>query len=195
MPRLRRPGRGEIEAFLATRPLAPSYAEVGATARLDVPAVREDLIARYDLDRYEFSLGRGRDLFGRARACLLAWQQFRIPWLEFHGADRVVPDQVVATLASVAGLWFLSPCRVVYVDAPPESDSASYAYGTLPGHPERGEERFTVCLDPITQEVRYRIAAFSRPATLLSRVGYPIARRLQRRFAAASAEALTRAAA
>src|SRR5262245_57020636 len=133
MPRLRRPSRREIEACLAPHSRAPTYPEVGATARLDAPGVREALAARYDLDRHDFALGRGRELFERARASLLAWHHFRIPWLELHGAHPVAAEQVVATLVCVAGVWFLNPCRVVYVEADPESDSASYAYGTLPG--------------------------------------------------------------
>lgn len=191
--RLRCPSDREIESLLGAG-LAPlSYPEVGATARLDSPAVRESLGARYDLDRHEFTLGSGPALFDRARSALMAWRHFAIPWLDFRGPDRVEPDQVVATLLRVAGLWFVNPCRVIYADARPEQGLVSYAYGTLPGHAESGEERFSVSLDPATQEVRYQIAAFSRPALLLSRLAYPLARRIQRRFAMSSAQALARA--
>ena len=69
----------------------------------------------------------------------------------------------------------------------------AFAYGTLSGHVESGEERFTVRFDPLTQEVVYEIAAFSRPAMILTRLGYPFARRLQRRFAQSSAAALANA--
>ena len=71
----------------------------------------------------------------------------------------------------------------------------AFAYGTLGGHAESGEERFRVPLDPPSERVVYEIAAFSRPAVLLSKLGYPLARRLQKRFAASSAQALARAAA
>jgi uncharacterized protein (UPF0548 family) len=93
----------------------------------------------------------------------------------------------VATLARVAGLWFLNPCRVVY------REESAFAYGTLPGHVERGEERFAVRYDPVSERVHYEITAFSRPAALVARVGLPWARRTQKRFAVASAEALARA--
>jgi len=193
--RVRRPSFREIEALIGSECPPLSYPEVGASAQLDSPATQESLAAHYDVDRHEFTLGRGRSSFDRARSALMAWRQFDIPWLEFHGPDQVASNQVVATLVSVAGLWFLNPCRVVYADSPPDQDLVAYAYGTLPGHAECGEERFQLSLDPVSQEVRYRIAAFSRPALVLSKLGYPLARRLQKRFATASAHALKRAAA
>ena len=102
---------------------------------------------------------------------------------------------MVATLVSVGGLWFFNPCRVVYTEFPAgTADVAAFAYGTLQGHAECGEERFQVSFDPTTGEVKYEIFAFSRPATVLSKLGYPFARRLQRRFAESSATALARAA-
>jgi len=191
--RLRCPSDREVEALLGAACAPLSYPEVGATARLDSPAVRKSLGARYDLDRHEFTMGSGPALFDRARSALMAWRHFAIPWLDFRGPDRVEPDQVVATLLQVAGLWFVNPCRVIYADARPDQGLVAYAYGTLPGHAESGEERFSVSLDPATREVRYQIAAFSRPALLLSRLAYPLARRIQRRFAMSSAQALARA--
>jgi uncharacterized protein (UPF0548 family) len=185
--RLRRPSRAEIEAVLASPSLSFSYPEVGATAKLDLPA------ARYDVDHHEFVLGKGRELFERAKSALANWRHFEIPWLELHGANPVASGQVVATLARVAGLWFLNPCRVVYADLGPDRDSVAYAYGTLHGHVECGEERFRLSFDAASHEVRYEILAFSRPAIFLSQVGYPLARRIQRRFAESSARALARA--
>ncbi|HKA15680.1 MAG TPA: DUF1990 domain-containing protein [Myxococcota bacterium] len=172
-----------------------SYPEVGATAELGSPHLRRELSSRrYDVDHHAFALGRGRALYERARAALLAWRQFEIPWLHFHGSGPVASDQVVATSIRIAGVWFVNPCRVVYRELA-DRDSVAYAYGTLLGHAECGEERFRVSFDAASDEVRYEIAAFSRPALALSRIGYPIARRIQRRFAASSAEALMRAAA
>ena len=194
MIRLRRPSPREVDAVLeSTGPF--SYPEVGSTAKLDAPAVREALASRYDIDLHEFVLGTGQALFERARASLLAWRHFEVPWLQLHGSGAVASGQVVATLVSVAGLWFLNPCRVVYADSSLGDASVAFAYGTLRGHAESGEERFRVSLDPTTEQVVYEIAAFSRPAVLLSKLGYPLARRIQRRFAASSAQALARAAA
>ena len=116
MVQLRRPSQAAIAARLGLPDQQFSYPEVAATAELGSPLPRS-LAAIYNVDRHEFSLGRGRDLFERSRAALGAWRHFEIPWLELHGATTEVRSgQVVATLISVVGLWFLSPCRVVYAE-------------------------------------------------------------------------------
>ena len=193
--RIRRPTPEEIAARLTAHDQPFSYPEVGATSSIE-HSFTESLAATYDTDVYEFHLGTGRSLFESARDALLAWRHFDVPWLEFHGASAPAKTgQVVATLVSVAGLWFFNPCRVVYTEYSAEpADLAAFAYGTLQGHVECGEERFQVSLNPISGEVKYEIAAFSRPAILLSKLGYPLARRLQKRFANASSAALLRAA-
>ncbi len=190
---LRRPSAAEIEVLLGSGASRLSYPEVGASAEIDSVSARAALAPRYDVDLHELVLGKGRGRFQRARSALLAWRQFEIPWLELHGAGPVEPGRNVATLVSLAGLWFLSPCQVVYAEIHENENSVAYAYGTLDGHPESGEERFAVSIDPTTDEVRYQVSAFSRPARFFSRLGYPFVRRLQKRFAVASARALERA--
>ena len=191
MIRLRRPSKEEIGGYLGSPQLAFSYPEVGATADL---RSTERLAAEYDVDREQFALGAGRACFEVARAALLGWRHFEIPWLELHGVTRPVePGQVVATQTRAAGLWFVNRCRVVYAqDRSASPDVVAFAYGTLSGHVERGEERFAVHFDPNTELVSYEILAFSRPAHPISKAGYRWVRRLQRRFRASSAEALAR---
>jgi uncharacterized protein (UPF0548 family) len=75
---------------------------------------------------------------------------------------------------AVAGLRI--PCRVVYTIS--EADRRGFAYGTLPGHPEQGEEAFLVTITGGT-EVHFRIRAFSRPATLPARLGGRLTRLVQ----------------
>jgi len=60
---------------------------------------------------------------------------------------------------------------VTVVDEPRRQ---GFAYGTLPGHPERGEESFIVELGD-DDTVSLVITAFSRPASLLARATGPIA--------------------
>jgi uncharacterized protein (UPF0548 family) len=56
------------------------------------------------------------------------------------------PPEEGATALVVLGLppgpWLAAPVRIIGVID--ESDRAGFAYGTLPGHPERGEESFVV---------------------------------------------------
>lgn len=68
-----------------------------------------------------------------------------------------------------------------------------FAYGTLPGHAEIGEERFLLEWDRATDSVCYDILAFSRPNHFLTRLGYPLVRRTQKRFGRDSAVAMFRA--
>ncbi|MCW2761725.1 MAG: hypothetical protein JWR85_1926 [Marmoricola sp.] len=70
-----------------------------------------------------------------------------------------------------------APVRVVYrVD---EERRKGFAYGTLPGHPESGEEAFVVELRE-DEQVTLTISAFSRPASRLARLGGPLTRIIQR---------------
>ena len=100
----------------------------------------------------------------------------------------------MAILARSLGLWWLNACRIVYVvDEPGPVQRFGFAYGTLPGHAESGEERFVVEWDRDRGEVCYDIVAFSRPRHILARLGYPWARRVQKRFARDSAAAIGKA--
>lgn len=68
-------------------------------------------------------------------------------------------------------------CRVVSVVDEP--NRLGFAYGTLPIHPEQGEESFIVERDD-AGEVTFRLVAASRPRHGLARLCPPVARRLQR---------------
>ena len=62
----------------------------------------------------------------------------------------------------------MNACRVVYVVDEP--GRFGLAYGTLPGHVERGEERFLVERDSTDGSVWYDLLAFSRPNSLVARL-------------------------
>jgi uncharacterized protein (UPF0548 family) len=73
---------------------------------------------------------------------------------------------VVGVLGPHFGLWSLNSCRIVYVIEEEASLLKRYgfAFGTLPGHVERGEERFTVEWDRADDSVSYEVFAFARLA-------------------------------
>jgi uncharacterized protein (UPF0548 family) len=50
-------------------------------------------------------------------------------------------------------------------------------------HVETGQEKFLIEFDPATGNVWYELEAVSRPRHPLVRLGFPIARALQHRFA------------
>lgn len=64
-----------------------------------------------------------------------------------------------------------------------------FAYGTLPGHVECGEERFTITWQE-DDSVWYEIQAFSRPRYWMTRLTKPLARHWQKRFARESKSAM-----
>jgi uncharacterized protein (UPF0548 family) len=142
-----------------------TYPEVGATANAELPSGYHHLRASRSLGAVD--LGAVADV-------LLTWQMHRRAGLAFvDGPPRVElgADVTFRFLGQVV------PCRVV--DVVDEPDRRGFAYGTLPGHPERGEERFVVERDPVTGEVTARITAFSRPGSWKTRLSGPAGRLLQ----------------
>lgn len=120
-------------------------------------------------------VGHGRTHFENAAARILAWDMHRGAGLSVH-ATSPHPHVDAVVVLSLGPLRI--PCRVVYlVDEPAER---GFAYGTLNGHPECGEERFTVQYDTETDEVRAHIRAFSKPGNRLVALGGPLNRLTQR---------------
>lgn len=207
---LRKPTAESLRRILAAQAsLDFTYPDVGATAG-DGPMPPD-----YVADHTRVDLGRGAAVFQRARAALAQWDQFRLGWLKVFPSDTPLrTGETVVVVARALGLWTVNAARIVYtIDEPadcpifaqssahiatvPLSATArfGFAYGTLPDHVESGEERFLLEWDRATDQVWFDIRAFSRPRHILSRVGYPFARAMQKRFAAHSAAAMQRAAA
>ncbi|GIG66901.1 hypothetical protein Pen01_31960 [Phytomonospora endophytica] len=120
--------------------------------------------------------------FHLAAETLLSWEMHRRAGRRPDTTgDRATPGvEVVQHFGPIK-----APCRVVW--SVEEPDFAGFAYGTLPGHPERGEEAFTVTATD--RGVRFRVYAISRPGRWYTRLGAPIARVAQvwmiRRYARA----------
>ncbi|WP_422747829.1 DUF1990 domain-containing protein [Mycobacterium sp. WMMD1722] len=150
---------------LAALPL--TYDEVGATAG--------PLPAGYHHVRRSREIGSGRRRFEEAAEAVMRWGMLRGAGL------AVVATTEVATVGSevIVGMGPVrAPCRVVWVIDEP--DRRGFAYGTLPGHAESGEELFAVRYDPATERVYAEVAAFSRHATWWSRLAGPVTSVLQR---------------
>jgi uncharacterized protein (UPF0548 family) len=181
------PSDREIAKYISSQAKLPfSYAEVGATkSSLDATSsgvgVNSPGPAGYTLDHNRVQLGRGAETFQRAVEALQQWRQFELGWVTLvpHGV-KVETGAVVAVKARAGGMWSLNACRVVYVIDEPER--FGFAYGTLPNHIERGEERFLIERQS-DDSVWYDILAFSQPRHPLVRAGFLYARRLQKRFA------------
>src|ERR1700733_4938230 len=185
---LQKPSAESIRPFLAAQAkLSFTYSAVGATA--GTPP------AGYVVDHTRIKLGEGEPVFQSARAALQRWEQFRLGWVEAWSPDTPIRSgEVVAVMGGAFGLWCLNSCRIVYVvDESGPIHKFGFAYGTLPGHVESGEERFLIQWDRGENSAWYDIFAFSRPNHLLTRLGYPVVRRLQKRFGRDSAASMLKA--
>ena len=169
-------GSGPLEPLvkgLSDEPV--TYPEVGATR--DATA----LPPGYLHDVYSLQVGDGDRAFQRAKDALRLWQAHR------HVGATLTPNNPPLVTGAIVVVTFhlgpvrvVAPCRIVYVTD--EADRFGFAYGTLPGHTERGEEAFRVRrgADGV---VTFDVVAFSLPADWMARIGSPVARAVQRRVA------------
>lgn len=146
-----------------------NYTETGATAG--------ELPVGYRHVLHRAVLGQGPDRFLAASDTLMTWEMHRGAGLTVDAsAPAAVPGAVVVLRMGVGRLRLPAPCCVV--DVIREPCRRGFAYGTLLGHPEQGEERFVV-EHQADGTVVLHIAAFSRPATWWARLGGPVTRAVQ----------------
>lgn len=164
------------------RELLPEPAADGLRrARLTYAEVGQSLDAAprgYQGLRRSLVVGAGADRFEEASGRLLSWEMHRRAGIGVRPSSPCVEEGAVAVLRigwPVLGLD--APVRVVRVLD--EDGRRGFAYGTLPGHPESGEESFVVEL-LADGDVRFTVAAFSRPASRLARLGGPVSAAVQR---------------
>jgi uncharacterized protein (UPF0548 family) len=161
----------------------PTYDTLGAALTRQRPA-------GFRHQHADIVLGAGRETFERAVEGLQTWKAHRLPGMSVFPHDQaiVVGATVILTLGTSL-VSVLVPCRVVAVVDEP--GRWGFAYGTLPGHPEQGEEAFTVSISP-NETVRFEIEAFSRPGSLLVRLSGAVGRGVQERAAGGYLRALKR---
>jgi uncharacterized protein (UPF0548 family) len=137
-----------------------TYGEVGATAGALPPG--------YHHVHEEAVVGHGRRRFDEAAHAVMRWGMLRGAGARVEASTEVaeVGSEVIVRLGPVS-----APCRVVYVVDEPHR--RGFAYGTLPGHAETGEELFAVRHDPATDAVTAEVTAFSRHGTWWSKLAGP----------------------
>jgi uncharacterized protein (UPF0548 family) len=147
-----------------------TYSEVGATRGDTLPTGYGNL-------RRSLKVGVGTERFEQAAQILLGWDMHRRAGVRVRASSDQVAQGAVAVLRlGVGRLGVNAPVRVAYLVEEPSR--RGFAYGTLPGHPESGEEAFVVELHE-SSAVIFTITAFSRPSALLARAGGPISRGIQ----------------
>jgi uncharacterized protein (UPF0548 family) len=158
-----------------------TYPEVGATRTGALPPGYRHL-------RYRTRLGR-RDLVAAGEA-ILTFAMHRAAGVHIVASAPVAAVGVSVTSGLGLGpLRLRAPCRVVWAEQSP--DRAGFAYGTLPGHPERGEELFLVSRDD-AGDVWFSVTAFSGPASWYTRAAGPVVPLFQAAYARLCAHALRR---
>ncbi|HAD13475.1 MAG TPA: DUF1990 domain-containing protein [Saprospirales bacterium] len=176
------PNTHTLQAFLQKESTLPySYIQVGQTRLVDK-------VSGFDNDYNVQVLGQGEAVWEAARQAIRAWQMFPEDWTRIYPQPAPIQENVVVVMqARVLGWWWINSCRIVYtIDT---ENSFGFAYGTLPGHVEMGEELFKVEKLP-DGTVHYEIKAFSRPRFWMTRLGYPLARMYQRKFVTESKAAM-----
>jgi uncharacterized protein (UPF0548 family) len=188
MFRLTVPSVNEVSNFISEQKhTCFSYPEVGASAG-KVPN-------RYNVDHNRIQLGTGEAAWHRSLKAIHDWQMFNLSWVRlFWPTAPIQVGMDVAVLVRHFGIYSLNACRIIYVvneDGPVKR--CGFAYGTLAEHSESGEERFAVEWNRAEDTVWYDILAFSRPKKLAAKLGYPLSRYLQHKFASASKAAMLEA--
>jgi uncharacterized protein (UPF0548 family) len=162
-----------------------TYDAVGAARSGDVPE-------GFHGASHRAVVGHGRADFERAAAAVFDWRAQRGAGLRVHASGPATqPGTVVVLTAGLRRLGYDIPCRVVW--ARTDGDERGFAYGTLPGHPESGEECFLVRLTP-EGEVVYEVRVFFRLASPAARLGGPVSLLLQRLATGRYVSAIRRAA-
>lgn len=184
---LNKPSDSQIRSFISAQQFADfSYGPLELT-RAEPPSA-------YNVDHNRILLGSGPKCFSSAIAALRQWKMFDLGWVHLcWDTTPIEPGSTVAVLVTHLGFWSMNACRIVYViEEHGDFERYGFAYGTLAEHAERGEERFLIEWDQKDDSVWYDLLAASKPG-LLAKFAYPYARRLQKRFAQESKQAMKRA--
>jgi uncharacterized protein (UPF0548 family) len=147
-----------------------TYSEAGSTAGVLPPG--------YHHLRRSAVIGAGSQKFTDAAAALFSWQAHLRAGLRVSASSPTArPGSVVLLALGTGRVRIGAPCRIVYVTDEP--GRRGFAYGTLPGHPERGEEAFIIQQHD-DGTVTFTITAFSKPATPLAKAAGPAGQAIQR---------------
>jgi uncharacterized protein (UPF0548 family) len=140
--------------------------------------INGSLPAGFHAETYRRLVGHGDLAFKTAVETVLTWGVQRGSGLIAHVSNERVRagDDVVVGLP-MGPFMILAPCRVSEVFN--SSTRGGFRYVTLRGHPEIGHEEFVVERDG--DAVWFVVRPVSRPGSLLTRLGGPLSRLVQKR--------------
>ncbi|MFJ8229790.1 DUF1990 family protein [Streptomyces sp. NPDC094448] len=168
-----REGTGTPSAGLVPVRSSVTYRETGATRGGPLPGGYHHL-------HHRARIGRGRAVYEAAGAAVLDWRMHRASGARLRATGpRAEPGAQVEVSLGAGPLRVTGRCAVVWAESGPER--TGFGYGTLPGHPECGEECFVVELRE-DGSVWFTVRAFSRPALWFTRLAGPLVPPVQRAY-------------
>jgi uncharacterized protein (UPF0548 family) len=177
---IRRPADAEIErCIVAARAFA---LPASSLLSLEKSPANWKRPAGFAHDHLDSCLGIGEGVFAAAKRAFAEWTQFDLGWARVaNPAAAVGVGEIVAVEVRSLGLWSLNLSRIV--ETVDDTDRFGFVYSTTEMHVEQGDERFLLRWDRETGEVWYELEAVSRERNSLARLGRPVTRGFQRRFA------------
>ncbi|XP_060674809.1 UPF0548 protein At2g17695 isoform X4 [Ziziphus jujuba] len=166
----------------------------GATAK-PLSCLKEDKELSHEgfaLNHARVLVGSGIEAYEKGKNALQAWRHFGLNWAFVDPKTPVQNGAKFCVCVKEFLPWVMMPLKVVYVDEKSTKQSkASFCFGsgTLQGHLLAGEERFSIELDE-NDQVWYEILSFSKPAHVLSFIGYPYVMLRQKYFSHQSTNAV-----
>jgi uncharacterized protein (UPF0548 family) len=143
-------------------------------------------------DRSRTRLGAGQAVFHAAIEGFNRWAMFDLGWVRVANPRALLTTgQIVLVEARTLSLWTVNASRIIEAANTPVS--FGFLYATTELHVELGEERFLIRFDPLTGDVWYDLEAVSRPQATLARLGFPLSRAFQHKFARESHRAMREA--
>ena len=156
-----------------------TYEPVGETWRATLP---------HGMHEQTRVIGHGADDLASAIDGLKQWASHRGAGLDVLQAPALQVGEVFVAVMPLVAFEVRITCRIVgVVDTP---TSFGFAYGTLPVHPESGEESFVVTMEA-DGSIVYRIRYYSTARHPIAKLGGPVTKAMQKQFVHRYFDALT----
>jgi uncharacterized protein (UPF0548 family) len=180
MFRFTRPAIAEIEGRIAAAHAGPPFKS--SYLLMEGGWKVEKIPFGFAHDKTRSRLGSGERTFASAKRAFEKWVQFDLGWVRVANPSATMTvGEIIAVETESLGLWALNLSRIV--ESIDSENLFGFIYSTTALHIEEGEERFLLRFDDATGDTWYELEAVSRPRSKLARIGYPITRAFQHKFA------------
>ena len=180
MFRVTKPTAAAIEEMIAAAERLPSNQSEFLSIQNGLEGRRLPFFFAHDFSKSR--IGNGESNFATAWRAFEEWEMFNLAWARVaNPLARIDKGQIVAVEVRSLGVWSVNLSHIVETLNTPTQ--FGFTYKTTSMHVEEGEECFLLELEPGSGEVTYRLEAVSRPQDVFTRLGLPVTRVFQHRFA------------